>query len=586
MRPFECSQAHYHETSGRANLKRGDMKLKRARSGSILVLVIVSLLVLAFLGLGLMKVAAGVRHQAIQTKNEATAMLAAEAGYEQAVFKMSQQPDMLQALDDPTFESSGVIEFDDVKCSYDIEFHTFMDSKPVYRIISVGQSGEFSKTVDVYVVQAVSGWDMGMCRVPSSSSGTYKVSYADGEIIDIPIHINNLNDSPDERDIYISGSPDFLDVVDMGEGRKTSGGSDKYDAVMDLFDDAGINFDQPDSKITNGSAVLQKIQRFKDSTKANFSFTPNGQAGVSNSQDAVQLEFFVEGSIGKVRVTNNCTVRGFKQSSDSRTWDYRIKPGTSDQYERYYIYSYHVMPDDAVSTGERKTYNIEDSYVTQSYGGVESEAGGQIFVQGNVIIGGDKTSHSGNQLLNGKLTVVATGNIWIADSLLVDGAKEGNGMPSQDNPNILGLIAQGVVRVVDPGMSKYAGWESIPSGYDYVPVGVKDTGSGVEEHDRHLSESTIIEAALTIGGGGFGAENVRRSSYGGRKESGSNPQDKLVLRGTISEALRGVVGLIGSDGYLKRYYMDRRLLEGILPGDFWLKGKYIPAPAGWHDYRK
>ena len=94
----------------------------------------------------------------------------------------------------------------------------------------------------------------------------------------------------------------------------------------------------------------------------------------------------------------------------------------------------------------------------------------------------------------------------------------------------------------------------------------------------------VIEAALTVGGGGWGAENVRRGSYGGRKEA-SGAQDYLILRGTLTEAMRGVVGLIGWDGYLKRYYLDERLLEGVLPGDIWLHSKYIPAPAGWNDYR-
>ncbi|MHC4627490.1 MAG: hypothetical protein ACYTDV_10960, partial [Planctomycetota bacterium] len=62
-------------------------------------------------------------------------------------------------------------------------------------------------------------------------------------------------------------------------------------------------------------------------------------------------------------------------------------------------------------------------------------------------------------------------------------------------------------------------------------------------------------------------------------------QDQLIVRGTITEAMRGVVGLIGNDGYLKSYYLDSRLLEGILPGDMWLRGKYVPAPAGWNEYR-
>ncbi len=94
----------------------------------------------------------------------------------------------------------------------------------------------------------------------------------------------------------------------------------------------------------------------------------------------------------------------------------------------------------------------------------------------------------------------------------------------------------------------------------------------------------VIEAAMTVGGGGWGAENVRRSPYGGRKEADGD-QDQLIVRGTICEAIRGVVGLIDGDGYYKTYYFDKRLMEGILPGDLWLGGKFIPTPAGWHDYR-
>ncbi|MBA7705993.1 hypothetical protein ES703_114837 [subsurface metagenome] len=95
----------------------------------------------------------------------------------------------------------------------------------------------------------------------------------------------------------------------------------------------------------------------------------------------------------------------------------------------------------------------------------------------------------------------------------------------------------------------------------------------------------VIEAAITVGGGGWGAENVERNTYGDRKEApGSGAQNDLIIRGTVTEAVRGVVELIGTDGYLKRYYLDERLFEGILPGDIWLQSKYIPAPAGWRDY--
>jgi hypothetical protein len=73
----------------------------------------------------------------------------------------------------------------------------------------------------------------------------------------------------------------------------------------------------------------------------------------------------------------------------------------------------------------------------------------------------------------------------------------------------------------------------------------------------------------------------------GRKEA-TGSQDYLRVHGTITECIRGVVGVsgfMGADGYLKSYHMDNRLLTGIVPGDIWLRGKYVPAPAGWHDYR-
>ena len=129
----------------------------------------------------------------------------------------------------------------------------------------------------------------------------------------------------------------------------------------------------------------------------------------------------------------------------------------------------------------------------------------------------------------------------------------------------------------------------VPYRFVYWPIGLNDSGEPTDSYKRHLPDQTVVESAITVGGGGWGAENVKRrygyQYYGGRKEASGN-QDELIVRGTITEAVRGVVGLIGADGYLKYYYLDKRLLEGILPGDIWLRGKYLPAPAGWHDYRE
>ncbi len=561
----------------------------KRRRASVLVLVVVSLVILTALGLGLLTVSYGVRYQAIAAKNEAVAMLAAEAGYEHAVYRMSQQPDMLAALSDNKFDPRGSLSFENSTCEYEISFHQFIGSRPIYRILSKGTSGLFDRTVDVYVVQAVGGWDMGMCRVPSSSAMTAPVNYADGEVLDIPIHINELKDSPDERDIYIKGSPKFLDVVEMGESRVSSMG-DKYAEVIGLFNSGGIYFDQPDNKITNEDSVTTRVERFEKSTKKDFKFKPKAKAKeLPYAQPAVQLEFFVEGGVGKVRITDDCTVRGLQQAIDDWTWDYRITPGSDGtKYEKYPIYAYHVMPKDAEVTGERKVVNIEDAYVSQEFGGVQAEPGGQIFVEGNVVIGGDLGIHNGAQVLKGKMTVVATGNIWIADSVTVDGLRGMDKMPLSGNPNIMGLISQGVIRVVDPGMSdadEIGGKPDVPADHQYVPIGLSDSSLDPGSYRRHLPSTTVIESALTVGGGGFGAENVYRNDHGDREESSGANQDMLLVRGTLSEALRGVVGLVDKDGYLKHYYLDSRLLEGILPSDFWLRGKYIPAPAGWHDYR-
>jgi hypothetical protein len=708
-------------------------------------------------------------------KNEAAATFVADAGYEKAVFWMSRQQDMLSALQKGVPGSSGTINLPNGDCNYQIELFTFVGARPVYRIISHGHSGMSNTTVEVLVLQAMSGWDMGMCRVPLGSATTSGVYFADGEIVAMPLHINNLGDSPDRRDIYISGSPQFLRPVAVSESRYDISGSDKYASGIGLFA-GGIYFDQPDSRVTDEASLATKVDRFRNSTKAQFRFKPvdNTPLGsVDNPHPAVQLEFFVEGGIGKVRITDNCTVRGFQQAMDDRTWDFRIVPGSGGkQYQRHDIYAYHFISENALTNGERFTRPIDQTYVTQSVGAVQSEPGGQIFVDGNVIIGGDQTLHNGDQVVKGKITVAATGNIWIADSVVVDGPHDANGMPSQNNPNVLGLVAQGVIRIVDPGMSgynaggrdnypgpalvfqtdvtqpiwavqsesvgqkfwlhaktehrgqntenraqktehriqknltsdfyinpsvprlvlarhtygglaqrvrravdpgmfdydaggrnnyigppideqiKYVGWrgarrqreeqeeleeeledlledmedlredmeeaeaegdeekieellekmeklqEEIEAlqkqlgqntqqveGFEYVPIGRRDAGGGSETYDRHLPVSMVIEAAITVGGGGWGAENVERNTYGGRKEApGSGNQNNLIIRGTVTEAVRGVVELIGTDGYLKRYYLDERLFEGILPGDIWLQSKYIPAPAGWRDY--
>jgi type II secretory pathway pseudopilin PulG len=561
--------------------------LRSCRNGFILPLVIIVVVILSALATGLIMASFGARLQAIRTKNDTAAMLAAEAGYEKGIFWMSKQSDILGSLQDGS--NTGTIDLPGGSCSYTVDFDDYIGAKPVFKITSTGLSGSSTRVVDVAVVQEVTGWVMGKCRVPSgpASSDTNPVYFANGEILDIPIHINNLKDSPDQRDIYIQDGahPRFLQKVEMGEPQKTPGGSDKYDSIMALFED-GIYFDQPNVRITDEAVVRSKVNRFRDSTNPLYRFTPAGTANVLTPRsDAVQLEFYVDAGVGKVKITNNCTV----ECNNGGTNDYNIVAGSNPMtYNKYPIYAYHLAPDFETSN----IVNIEDTYVRQHFGSKESEPGGQIFVNGNVVIGGNRTPDT-NQVVKGKMTVVATGNIWIADAIVVDDAdktlRDVNGMPTKNNPNVLGLIAQRVVKIIDPclslGCPNSVSDRIYPTNpaktHSYRPVA---DANGVTLGDRVLPHSMIIEAAITVGGGGWGAENVDDPPRG-RREKGPGKQDYLVVRGTLSESIRGVVGKVGNDGYLKQYYLDKRLLEGILPGDIWFGGKYVPAPAGWHDYR-
>ena len=86
---------------------------------------------------------------------------------------------------------------------------------------------------------------------------------------------------------------------------------------------------------------------------------------------------------------------------------------------------------------------------------------------------------------------------------------------------------------------------------------------------------------MTVGGGGWGAENVLRTSPG-RKNTNGSQNDTLIIRGSLIESIRGVVG-VGTNGYRKHYYYDKRVMQGILPGNLWLKGKYVMIPGGWSE---
>lgn len=583
-------------------MKRTHTPTKKQRTGGILVLAVILLLILSIIGLSMLTAAQGVQEHTIQMKREAAAAAAAEGAYEQAIYWMSQQPDMFLAIDQK--EPEGSLTFPDSTGSYRISFAAFADYRPVFEVAAEGTSGIYTKTLKIYVVQAITGWEMGSCRIPSGSGSTTEVYFADQEVIDMPLHINTLQAPDDDAvDIHVQGDPDFRQSVSLSESRYSSGGNDKYSGIIDVFDN-GIYFDQPQSRISDEETIQLKFDWFKKTLqdqKPELICIPKKNTAVTGGIPAVHLEFFVgTDGLGYVRLTNDCTVRTYpKPGTESDTWDYKIVPGTDGtKFEKYPIYGYHYIPDGAAASGQQTIRTVQSTYVTPTYGTITGTPGGEIFVEGNVVLGsGSETAAlSQVQTLNtvqGRITVVATGNIWVANSIQVSDKddlgsvypRQANGLPGEENPNSLGLVAQGVVKVIDPGVAETLGTPPSISGAVYQPVAILDAGYTANSHHRHLADPMIVEAAISVGGGGWGAENVRRGAYGGRKEY-DGITDDLLVRGLLAEAIRGVVGVIGSDGYVKNYYLDERLTRGIVPGNLWFKGKYIPIPAGWSESRK
>jgi hypothetical protein len=579
----------------------------RKHNGSVLALVLILTVLLTLTGFAMLKAAQGRTLQAVRVKSQESASSAAEAGYEKAVFWMGQQVSMQTALQ--SAQRSGTLTFAQSNANYTVSQATVINqSCPIYKVQSTGYCGIYQKTIEAYVVQAITGWEMGQCRVPSNTTQTSEVSFVTGETIAMPLHINKLDDNPDKKDIYITGTPSFLEHVSMGEARYTSGGTDKYDTVINLFTQ-GISFSQPASRIYDADIVAAKVEEFRTTTNATYCLTPtkvalpksaNGKTGFFTATvtdlPAVQLKFYVNGSgVGYVRIYNNCTVAAYT-TSGSATWDYKIDPTNTKNYIKYPIYGCHYNAGVNAYTDVRIDNTDDPIYIRHMYGTTKGAPGAQIYVNGNVVIGCDSTDDTALGTLNtvkGQITIVATGNIWLANELKVYGTRAADGMPASDNTNIIGLIAQGVIKVVDPGMTKSDYYDkllydissynaTLPAGITYCPIGSKE---GSLRYDRALPRNMVVEAAITVGGGGWGAENVARkdgSSENKGRETVTSDNDYLIVRGSITEVCRGVVGQ-GDNGYLKQYYFDKRLMTGILPGNIGLKGKYLLVPGGWSE---
>ncbi|MBW2093136.1 MAG: hypothetical protein JRI34_13565 [Deltaproteobacteria bacterium] len=575
-------------------MRESELKSQNSRQGSALVLAALAIFVLTIVGLGLLTVAYGARLHAVMLANEAAAKMTAQAGYEKAICWMSGEPDLFSTLQpaakgrrkrgQPNNTSSrivtGNVDFADSHAEYQISFDHFQGTRPVYRVESVGYCGRFKRVIDALVVQAVGGWDIASCDLPTGVFTSIPKAFSGNDFIDMPIHINSRSEFFDNADIYVSqeDKPLFTRPACVAESRYRLWGrnKDKYADIISLFR-GGIYFDQPENKISDLNCLTKRAERFKQTTNKTFIYTHlTASQSVPNAQPAVQLEFYVDhNGTGKVRITRDCTVRCFPGGQ----YDYVIAAGNAglNTYKKYDIYGYHYTN----KNDKPISYKVDQTYVNQKVttvagDKVSSAPGGQIFVDGNVIIGGQTRpggSLGGREILidgkwypnevKGAVTVVATGNIWIVSRLYCAGQqilKDQGGFlvkipDPQLNKNVIGLVSlNGVVKIIDPGFAPTEPPEYADLQYSRVTGG-------------RMPNPMVVQAAITSGGGGWGAEN-----YGS------------PLVGAICEATRGMVSE-AADGYKKLYFFDDRLPDGILPGDMWLQSKYIPATGGWRDYR-
>ena len=104
-------------------MTKSKIKSQKENNGSVLALVLIVMAILSITGFALLKSAQGKMTQAIRIKSEESASSAAEAGYEKAVFWMSQQVDLLSSLQ--TEQSSGSLDFAQSSTDYNVSLASF-----------------------------------------------------------------------------------------------------------------------------------------------------------------------------------------------------------------------------------------------------------------------------------------------------------------------------------------------------------------------------------------------------------------------------------------------------------------------------
>jgi len=536
--------------------------------GVVLAFAAMSLLVLATIGLGIMAVAYGYRHRAISVKDETIALAAAEAGYERARVWMSQQDSIgvlargiEQKIGPAALDSGGSYE-----CTVSCAGERDIGSRTVYRIVSKGRYNRATKAIDVLVTQAIDGW-ASTHREIVSNNGTRAAPLNDANEIGMQLHINESDDG--EPGMVIDGLSSFKRHVTT-----TESDTGQYDPYQSLFS-KGISFNQPANFITDETVIQQRIVEFR--TIANRIYVPlmNPRVILDNPtrqhEPAVQIEFDSSG----IRVANHCTVRCWGLTPT----DWRIRPGSDGAaYEQYPVYGCHFGPD------------YEPDPITGP---------GVIFVYGNVIIGPrDRLFHipGGVQRysVRGKFTVVAArrpdgkgGNIWIGDYIKAYSATGRlEDPPAAENPNVIALMAEGVVKVIDPRLQD----DPLLLARDVLSAGdlgiCRPLGIPYGFGELALPNPLVIDAAIVSAGGGWGVEGVEEVLGWGSHIYPGSGTGKIYVHGSITEPYRGLVcSRDNTRAFAHKYFFfDNRFFQGILPEQIWFSSAYVPVPGGWRDY--
>ncbi|MEN6521987.1 MAG: hypothetical protein ABFD46_12660 [Armatimonadota bacterium] len=193
------------------------MNIVRDKRGGSLIVVMLAMFMITSATVGVLLVTANSLHLNNRQRAAAEAFNVAESGAEMAALWLKNLPSP------PNYNS----EFDPfggkqimgtgIDGTYEITIYPGIDNAAsylkIYRIVSVGNVRNVSKTIEVVVRQASFGRYAYFTDKETSSISGGAIWWKAGEVIDGPVHSNNRNGSNFSINYNGSSSPIFLDMV-------------------------------------------------------------------------------------------------------------------------------------------------------------------------------------------------------------------------------------------------------------------------------------------------------------------------------------------------------------------------------------